>query len=240
MFKEYLDNDLEQYKNNAKRYERNYYSSWGYGKHEKLFGGENSDYANTLKQIVSKTQELKALGELRTITEEDVNNAKNLDREIESLFEHLATINKIATETQVTNLQNKIAQYYQKNSRLTIGMQNQLIALFERLNAGADLTDAELKKIAADFNRIQYSAKAAGLEGAGFLDAVKNKLKYGWAQSIAMFLSFYDIIRYIREISSTVTTIPFCGHRKDIQSDRLRHGRNASRHRHRLREARQC
>ena len=206
-YQDELKKSLKQYTNNAKRYERNYYSSWGYGKHAKLFGGEDSDYANTLRQIVVKTEELKALGEIKTVTEENVKNAKKLDEEITELFEHLVSINRLATETQVTNLQNKIAQYFQKNNRLTIGMQNQLISLFERLNAGADLTDAELKKIAADFNRIQYSAKAAGLEGAGFLDAIKNKLKYGWAQSIAMFFSFYDIIRYVREISSTVTEL---------------------------------
>lgn len=188
----------------AKKYERDYYSRWGYGKIPTEYG---SEYGNILNQIKSKVEEIQRLGELKTISEADVERAEKLNSDIGLLFQELVKVNKVAKETQITNLQNKIASYIEKNTRLTTGMYASLTNLFERLSNGAELTDVQLKEIAADFNRIQYSAKVAGLEGTGFLDAIRNKLKYGWAQSIAMFFSFYDIVRYIREVSNAITEI---------------------------------
>ena len=201
-----LKNQMNEQRSRASRFEREYYSSWGYGSIPTQYG---SEYGTILEQIKQKVQEVKALTSDKTkiYTEEDVAEAKQLNVEIEKLFVKLKEVNKVAKSTQITNMQNKIASYIEKNTRLTSGMYNQLVTLFDRLNSGAEITDKELKNIATDFNRIQYSAKVAGVEGAGFLDAIKNKLKYGWAQSIAMFFSFYDIVRYAREISSAVTEL---------------------------------
>lgn len=188
----------------AKKYERDYYSKWGYGK---IPTDYNSEYSIILEQIKSKVEEIKRLGEIKVVTEDDVQRAEDLTLQVGKLFEKLVQVNKAAKGTQVTNLQNKIGQYVEKNTRLTAGMYNRLVDLFNQLNNGADLTEVELRDIATEFNQIKVAAKLAGKEGAGFLDAIKNKLKYGWAQSIAMFFSFYDIVRYFREISSVVIEI---------------------------------
>ena len=190
----------------AKKFESDYYHKWGYGA---IPANYPNDYSIKLGEIKSKLEEIKTIEERfkgGIYTQEDVDRLKILNGELNEEYKALVQISKVAKDTKITNLQEKISKYMEKNTRLTTGMYNELGKLLNRLGE-ANLTAEDLNKIATSFNKIQYSARLAGVEGAGFLDAIKNKLKYGWAQSIAMFFSFYDIIRYVREISSAVTEL---------------------------------
>ena len=197
------DASLSQRMNNVKRmgskFENEYYRSWGYGSIEKQYAGE---YGEVLRQIEAKLKEIKAIGEIKNFSEDDVLIGEKLVEELTDLQKKLVEFEKTAKPTKITNLANKMAQYLHKNTNLTTSQFNSIVEQMNKLNP--EMTAAELNDVATAFNRIQISAKMAGTEGSSFLDAIRNKLKYGWAQSIAMFFSFYDIIRYIREVSSAV------------------------------------
>ena len=199
-----LKDNLSEYTKKVIQYERDYKNAWNYGANEKNYGAR---YQDLLYSINTKIKELKNLGKLNVITDKDIENAKILDIEITQLFLELKNMEALAKNSNITNLENRIAQYMQKNTRLTANMYNQLSDLLIQLGEGSKLTKEEISNIAASFNKVKYAAKMAGKEGAGFFDAIRNKLKYGWAQSIAMFFSFYDIVRYVREVSSAITEI---------------------------------
>ena len=202
-----LKNSLNTQLKVSDSYERNYSRSWGFGKIEE---GYVSEYSTKLSEIRQKLDEINSIRERfknGTYLQEDLVNIITYNKDLEEMFVNLAKIEQVSKNTTTTNLQNKIGQYIQKNTRLTSQMYKELIGYYEELGQGSKLTKQRVNEIATAFNNVSLSAKTAGLEGTGFLDAIKNKLKYGWAQSIAMFFSFYDIIRYVREISSTVTEL---------------------------------
>lgn len=186
----------------ANAYERRFSKSWGLGNI-----GENypEEYSVTLKIIRQTLEQIKSIGELKNITEAEVKTAEQLARVLQECEQKLIGIEKFAKPTKVSNLANKMAQYLQKNTNLSSGQFNAIVEQMNKLKPG--ITTRELNEVATAFNNISLSAKMAGREGSSFLDAIRNKLKYGWAQSIAMFFSFYDIIRYIREVSSAVTEL---------------------------------
>lgn len=190
----------------AQSYERNFARSWGFGKIEENYTNDYSARLDQIRGILNEIQIIKDKG-ISTLTEADLEQIKSYNEQLEEEFKELVKINQISKGTTISNLQNKMAQYILKNTRLSEGMVSQLVGYIKELDNVDDITKVRLNEIAEGFNRVQYSAKLAGREGTGFLDAIRNKLKYGWAQSIAMFFSFYDIVRYVREISGTVTEL---------------------------------
>ena len=191
----------------AKRYEGTYSRHWGFGKIEEGYTSEYGSKLREIRQTLDEIEQIRERFDNKVFLQEDANRVDTLNKNLQTMFEELVKIEQISKPTTTTNLQNKIGQYIQKNTRLTSEMYTELIGYYKELGDGSKLTKQRVNEIATAFNNVSLAAKTAGLEGAGFLDAIKNKLKYGWAQSLAMFFSFYDIIRYIREISGTVTEL---------------------------------
>ena len=95
-----------------------------------------------------------------------------------------------------------------ENTKLTKEFRDRIQELMDKLEGlGKNATREDLNSIATQFNDIEKEAIAAKKAGTSFFDAIKNKLKYKWAETFAMFFSFYDIIRYVREVSQTVTEL---------------------------------
>lgn len=203
LLKKNIQNELST----SKGYERNYSRSWGFGKIEEGYVSEYSTKLSEIRLKLDEIEKIRTRADSKQFLQDDLDRLTVLNKELEAEFIELVKIQQISKNTTTTNLQNKIGQYIQKNTRLTSEMYTELIGYYKELGDGSKLTKQRVNEIATAFNNVSLAAKTAGLEGAGFLDAIKNKLKYGWAQSIAMFFSFYDIVRYIREISGTVTEL---------------------------------
>ena len=202
-----LKNNLKTQLGVSQGYERNYSRSWGFGSIEANY---LSAYSTELTEIKSTLAEINVIRERfnsGNYLESDLTLLNDYNKRLEEQFEELAKIDKSSKNSQRTNLINKIGKYLEKNTHLTEEARKQLSLYLAELSSKTELPHKRLQDIAADFNRIQYTSRMAGREGTNFLDAIRNKLKYGWAESIAAFFSFYDIVRYIREVSGTVTEL---------------------------------
>lgn len=202
-----LEKSINTALNKANFYETRYSQKWGFGAIEENF---TSDYSTKLKQIRETLDEIQTIRERAksgNYLESDLEILQKSNEQLEEFFQQLAKIDTVSKKTQVSNMMDKISKYLTKNTHLTDETRKQLGAYLAELNSGGVITHERLQTIAADFNRIQYTSRLAGREGSNFLDAIRNKLKYGWAQSIAQFFSFYDIVRYIHEVSGTVTEL---------------------------------
>lgn len=148
--------------------------------------------------IIAKPKEL--------LTQEDVSTAQDLERKIKTLNLELKEIPKLASKANISNAISKMNKFLVESTKLTKAERMQIEDLIERLRK-PQLNVEEFREIMNVFNGIENNAIRAGRATSNFLDAIKNKLKYGWAEAFARFFSFYDIIRYIREVSSTVTEL---------------------------------
>ena len=139
-------------------------------------------------------------------SKEDVERYKQLYEQLRLATEQLEEFDNIAKKSQITKMILRINKFLEQSKNLT---DEEVKALKDLINRASDIniTKQGLEEIGAEFNRIQANAIAAGHTTSSFFDAVKNKLKYKWAETFAMFFSFYDIIRYVRELSSTITEL---------------------------------
>lgn len=167
-----------------------------------------SSYAGkleSLKNTISEFNDIKNK-DSSLLTEEDINKVKELISKMKDINYEIKTSKQLATGTQISNAIKKINQFLTNSTKLTKAERLQLEDLITRLRK-PDLDKGEFNDIMEVFNGISNNAIKAGRATSNFFDAVKNKLKYGWAEAFARFFSFYDIIRYIREVSSTVTEL---------------------------------
>ena len=131
---------------------------------------------------------------------------EKLKQEIIEINFRLQETDKIVQSPAKTNAIKKINTFLRDSSKLTEEEREQLDALIKRIN-NPNLSMTEFREIMATFNQIEAGAIKAGRATSSFFDAIRNKLKYGWAQTFATFFSFYDIIRYMREVSDTVADL---------------------------------
>ena len=140
------------------------------------------------------------------VFQSDIQRIKDMKTNIIELNYQLDESEKKAKSPAKENAIKKLNKFLKDSSKLTQEEREQIDALITRIN-NPNLSIREFKEIMTTFNEISSNAIRAGRATSSFFDAVRNKLKYGWAQSIAQFFSFYDVIRYVREISQTVTEL---------------------------------
>lgn len=140
------------------------------------------------------------------VFQSDIQRIKDMKTNIIELNYQLDESEKKAKSPAKENAIKKLNKFLKDSSKLTQEEREQIDALITRIN-NPNLSIREFKEIMTTFNEISSNAIRAGRATSSFFDAIRNKLKYGWAQSIAQFFSFYDVIRYVREISQTVTEL---------------------------------
>lgn len=167
-----------------------------------------NDYKSILKEIETNLNEIDKMKGFTVITQDEVDRAEGYLQIIEELNLSLKGISRLAPDTSISKMESKIADL-RKTLSTHFGVDalvDELDNLDTRLHQ-VGLSSKDLNQIAVELNRVRTSAISAGKASTSFIDAVKTKIKYGWAQNIARFFSFYDIIRYIRQISGTVTEL---------------------------------
>ena len=165
------------------------------------------EYTKSLDLMSSKIAEIQKMKGLSVVTNEDIEKADRLLIEIEDIRNNLVSIPRLAQDASISKLTMRMQEYKATLTRMgTKDAREQIDLLIKRLQT-VGLSVNDLREVANEFNVIKANIAAAGKQGTSLIDAIKTKLKYGWAQTFAMFFSFYDIIRYIREISSTVTEL---------------------------------
>lgn len=167
-----------------------------------------SAYAEKLAELDSLIKEFNELASKspELLTQEDVVKLDSLAKRIKDVNYELKEIPKLASKAHISNAISKINKFLAQSTKLTKAEKLQLEDLINNLR-NPQLDVNQFKEIMTTFNGIENNAIQAGRATSNFFDAIKNKLKYGWAEAFARFFSLYDIIRYIREVSSTVTEL---------------------------------
>ena len=174
------------------------------------------DYTGKLNALKSKITEFE--DEVERINKIPSNLLFNSEKQandtrLRQMVEDIKEMNYQLQESEVRakspakeNAIKKLNKFLADSTKLTKEEREQIDALITRIN-NPNLSIREFKEIMTTFNEISSNAIRAGRATSSFFDAIRNKLKYGWAQSIAQFFSFYDILRYVREISGTITEL---------------------------------
>ena len=114
--------------------------------------------------------------------------------------------NVLADQTSIEKLNLKIQKFVSENTRMGRKMSDSFSNLQVRLQ-GADVTQQELKSITSEFIRLEAEAYKLGKTGTSTFVNLKNRIKQMSTNFVAMYFSFYDIIRYVRQAVSAVTEL---------------------------------
>lgn len=131
---------------------------------------------------------------------EEIAVAKELANEIQQGFNSADW--RVANQTKVSNLQNEISMYMKNFSALSEETKGKLRALNEELDHVG--SNEGLAQAVQKFNKIKIAARDAGEEGTSFFSKMGKQIEHLNAQAFAMYLSWQDIIRYIRQAASAV------------------------------------
>lgn len=181
-----------------------------YNKEVKKFSNlsdRTEEYQEHLKYIKSLIQAIND-EQLKPIEEQDVELIKNTKQNISSMLDDLKTNGKnfkIADELNKIKLSNKITQWLERNDGASKKTKQSLNELIEKVEQVGNMQD--LKNLNKDFLKITQSARLAGEEVKSFATGFKGQIRHQFEQQLARYFSLQDIIRYIREISSTVVEL---------------------------------
>lgn len=115
--------------------------------------------------------------------------------------------NQVAKDSSIKKLDVQLANFASKNKKLT----SEMVADIERWREALKepgLTKGSYNNIFSEFKELESSAIDQGLVGqVGMLENLGNRIKQMNTNFIGMYFSFYDIVRYAKEIGQSVTEI---------------------------------
>ena len=115
--------------------------------------------------------------------------------------------NQLADKGSVGGVKNKIADFLKDNTNMSKKFRAELQEMYNTLENGSNITKPALKAIDARFRDISASVKQAGQAGDSFFTKIGKQLTSLNANLIATYLSWRDIIRYIRSTAEAVTKL---------------------------------
>lgn len=167
-----------------------------------------SSYGKILVQIEEELDKFQSIRNKKILNEEDITTAIEIKNNVVELEASLKSARRLASEASYAKNLLKMQKGLADNSKWAKETKNAVKDLIEEQESlGKNATIEDIRRIGAAYTEIETKAIAAGKAGASFFDAIRNKLKYKWAETFAMFFSFYDIVRYVREVSSAVTEL---------------------------------
>lgn len=114
----------------------------------------------------------------------------------------------LAGKGSVNKLRKKISQALNENTKHTPAMnqfREDLKKLRDDVQEGIPISN--MQKFGADFEKIMADIEESGDGGLSIIDKIKGKIKDISSSFIAQYLSFQDIVRYIRNGITTITEL---------------------------------
>ena len=123
-------------------------------------------------------------------------------------FEVANTHNKqslLATETSIEKLNNRIQTFVNENKKM--GKENE--AAFQEIAAGLSngMSQADYDVALRSVIKLESRINQLGLTGKSVFELLSNRIKQMSINFVAMYFSFYDMIRYGRQVVDTVKDI---------------------------------
>lgn len=165
-----------------------------------------TEYINKLNSAISEYETLTtSLKTKDIIDEDDINRAKELEKNITNLFKEVKKFSggeKGYENISATKVAAQINKLLEDNTRMSKEAKEQIKAYYAEVASGNPTRP--LKEIYNDALKVVQLEKEAGRGGKSFLSAVANKMWYGAAGQIANMFGFYDIINYTKQGINTV------------------------------------
>ena len=165
-----------------------------------------TEYINKLNSAISEYETLTtSLKTKDIIDEDDINRAKELEKNITNLFKEVKKFSggeKGYENISATKVAVQINKLLEDNTRMSKEAKEQIKAYYAEVASGNPTRP--LKEIYNDALKVVQLEKEAGRGGKSFLSAVANKMWYGAAGQIANMFGFYDIINYTKQGINTV------------------------------------
>lgn len=140
--------------------------------------------------------------------------AKKLEQAIKSTTNEIRKMNiEYAKDSQIASLHQKIQEFYDKNSAAHATYGDSLKKYLKDTEVGAELTQAELDKIATGFNNIKNQARQTGKLGLNLFDSIKTQAaKFGQWFSITSVIStgiseVKKMVDAVYEIDTAMTSL---------------------------------
>lgn len=166
-------------------------------------GGTSTEFNYQLDIIKTKLKEINNYGDLsKLVDSKDIENVSKLQNELNLLLTAIKGVDKGSKNVSIGKLINNISKYMAENTKMTKPYKNQLQGLIDTLKELGN--NADVSTVTDQFVRLQTEIREAGQEGQNLISKIKKQFSHGVAQGIAMFFSFYDLIRYIREGMNTI------------------------------------
>lgn len=143
------------------------------------------------------------------LNDEDVaKQVAKIDAAMNDLKESVRSADGVlANGISVKKLNQQMAQFVDRNHRLTDEYKQDIKELREALNDDG-LTKSGYMDVLGKFKDVQAQAADEGLVGGvGNLENLGNQIKRMSTNFVAQYFSLYDIVRYARELGQTVTEI---------------------------------
>lgn len=122
----------------------------------------------------------------------------NLTEEAQKLWkQHGFPEWKKAAETSIASLEAKIAKFGRDNTAIAKEFSDRLDEIRSKIHDGMSIEDVQ--KLGAEFKRLDADIANAGQGGITFMDTLRKRLMGVNAQLIAQYLSWQDMIRYMRQ-----------------------------------------
>ena len=133
---------------------------------------------------------------------------KGTDDQIEYMVKHLRefkdNIPKNALQSSYTALNKDaldISETLSKNSKMSSKLKRELLSLYDTINRFKNtgiFEDEDLVKVKNRIIEIKDEINKTGQTGKSIIDKFKVQLSHFWAQQLARYFSFYDIVRYVK------------------------------------------
>ena len=127
----------------------------------------------------------------------------NFWKEYNSFLEQLDE-SAIASPEKISSTYAELARVLDENTYAPKAIREELEGLIAQVKSGGDITESELSRVRVRMNEIKGTIHDLGVSGNSFFSSISKASRQASAQFIARFLSFQDIVRYIREAAQAV------------------------------------
>lgn len=114
---------------------------------------------------------------------------------------------KKAAESSIASLEAKIAKFTRNNTAMSSDFKKQIDNI--RKSITTNMSIEEVSNLATQFKKLEAAINDAGQTGASFFDTLKKRAMGVNAQLIAQYLSWQDIIRYIRQAVDVIKELDY-------------------------------
>ena len=141
--------------------------------------------------------------------ESEIANIKEMQSQIDKVVSGLTDQSNInETTTALDKLSTRISKTLNDNTKMSSELRNAFIDLRKRIDESKESIDkVSAKKLIAEFQALNSELEKSGKTGKSFWTQISKAITSQSAQFVATYLSFQDIIRYAREVVTTVTEI---------------------------------